>query len=321
MDHDFYRSKTSNSLTIGVSSGSYNLYRPSLFYLLRATWNSTYSERRDTYSPPADIVFYDGGNCDSSTWTQAPNADGTPRDIGTSSMGSWSNRISSVKIPAGFYVDFYDGDLSGDFITLQGKSDVSGVVCQKLTDYSYSNIASSLRLYQRINGAVEEQFIINFEDPCLWNQLSLDTDLEDVTYNVVSNSVSRYSIDYSTTVSESVCPLTATCYIYSELKDEWITCDNAPSGPYNTKDAKASRWFNAFDSSYGHLDVLYTLANYRADHSSPFPDVEYQIKIRIEDPKSDVANNFVEDIFTMTVKFKCAHDTITHSSSQSQFSS
>lgn len=300
VDHDFYRSQTSNSLTIGVVSGSYPSYRPTLYYAVRVIWSSTYSEMLDSQVPPADTVFYDGGNCDGASWTQSPNADGTPLSLSSGSMPSWNNIISSVKIPSGYTVNFYDGDLSGSMVSISGQSDASGPVCQKLVNFGFDNTASSLKFYQKINAVVEEQFKIVFRDPCLENQISLNSNLPDATYHVVSNAVTRYSIDYTSSVSETVCPLTATCLIYSELQDDWISCDNTPGGPYTTKDAKASRWHNAFDSSQGHLDVLYTLANYRADNSSPYPDTEYQVKIRIEDLLSMDDSNFVEDTFTLT---------------------
>ena len=44
---NFYRGQADNSITIGVSSGSYSSYRPEVYYEMKIIWTSAYSTRSD----------------------------------------------------------------------------------------------------------------------------------------------------------------------------------------------------------------------------------------------------------------------------------
>lgn len=147
-----------------------------------------------------------------------------------------------------------------------------------------------------------EEFKIQFYDACVDNYLTLSSELEDATFQINNAGYTSYRPNFSASVSTSVCPLTSTCEIYSETKDTWIACNNSPSGPYTTKDQKASRFFNWFDTgNTGEYRVQYSIADYQNDYSSPYPDVEYQVRIRIEDPQSIHPQRYIEDTFTLTI--------------------
>lgn len=160
-----------------------------------------------------------------------------------------------------------------------------------------------------------EEFKIWFYDPCVDNALSISTQLEDVTYEV-GTTYATYTPSISTSETTTTCPLTASCWIYSDDQDEWIDCDNTPSGPWDEKDAYASRFFSSFTTANtGAYQIRYTIGDYTTDISAPYPNLEYLVKIRLEDPRSINPANYVEDTFTLTIEFKCAHDLITYDSS------
>ena len=47
-------------MTIGVSSGSYSLYEPEIWYRIKVVWTSTYSEQTTgTVTEEFKIQFYD----------------------------------------------------------------------------------------------------------------------------------------------------------------------------------------------------------------------------------------------------------------------
>ena len=52
--------ETDNQITIGVSAADYSSYRPEVYYLIKTTWTSTYSERTDGYMEELFYIrFYD----------------------------------------------------------------------------------------------------------------------------------------------------------------------------------------------------------------------------------------------------------------------
>ena len=60
----------------------------------------------------------------------------------------------------------------------------------------------------------------------------------------------------------------------------------------------------------------YSISEYQTDIAWPnYEDMEYQVKIRIEDTLSLSIAPYIEDVFTLTIQFKCAFDEISHDSS------
>ena len=72
--------------------------------------------------------------------------------------------------------------------------------------------------------------------------------MEDYTYEI-GTSVATFTPSFSASQSTSICPLTATCLIYSDDQDDWISCNPDPSGPWTKKDDYASRFYHSFTSA------------------------------------------------------------------------
>jgi len=167
---------------------------------------------------------------------------------------------------------------------------------------------------------VTEYFTINFYERCEFNELAISTELQDHTYEI-GTSVKSFTPSFSSSQTTSICPLTATCWIYSELQDEWIDCNPDPSGPWDKKDDYPSRFYHSFTAANtGLYQIHYSIAEYQADIAWPdYEDIEYQVKIRIEDPLSMSVAPYIEDTFTLTIQFKCAYDQISHTTGHSNY--
>lgn len=142
----------------------------------------------------------------------------------------------------------------------------------------------------------EEEFRIRFYDECYSNTLSLSNGVADFDYQIGSGNVNKAPV-YTEAVAESSCPQTKTCYYFDTSEREWTDCTT----------------LSYLSLSGETLTVNYGAASFTSSHTSPYPEVELLVKIRVEDPRSAQTDYYFEDEFMITFKYSCGLDTLTKS--------
>ena len=161
---------------------------------------------------------------------------------------------------------------------------------------------------------LQDEFWLRIYDPCIDNQLTRNAYISDLTYTVEA-SAATFTPSYSESVATSTCPQTKTCYVWNDSKDTWET-QTSPNYRSGCKIGDGLRFFNDFDDNgRGRYKVYISKSDWQT-HYSTHPDFmkTYKVKIEIKDPRSAHANNKLDFIFDVTIKYICNSFEITNDS-------
>lgn len=153
---------------------------------------------------------------------------------------------------------------------------------------------------------LEDEFWLHIYDPCKDNTLTRNSYIADGLY-VVGSTAMAFTPDFTTSMATTDCPLTRTCYIWNDVEDYWQTNNPGTTADGCNVPGHGADFTQSFDSnSRGQYNVEITTANYQAKYPN-HPDVHqnYRVKIVIEDLRSTTTQNKLEEIFDVTIEYRC----------------
>lgn len=151
---------------------------------------------------------------------------------------------------------------------------------------------------------VTDQFTLEIINVCVSNVLTQGTPLPDATY-VITTATSTYTPTFTTTQAVGTCPLMAELFFYDETLNDWVA-NNPTDYPL----------VNSFDPATGSL-AIFTTSYARYDpHTYLVTGTVLKTRIVISDPNSDAEGNQIVEEFDLTVKNRCADNTLTLTTEQ-----
>ena len=123
-----------------------------------------------------------------------------------------------------------------------------------------------------------DEFDVIFKEDCSDNVITLDSSIEDSEYYVGESAVT-FQIDYSTSVSSSACPITATLYIMDPDDGTWINYNSATAyhAIVDSSSLKTTNTGSNYDA--GEFDISALFAD-KADYA---PWTNYTFRVEVTD--------------------------------------
>ena len=158
---------------------------------------------------------------------------------------------------------------------------------------------------------VSDEFNVHIYDRCWRNQLTQPTGwAEDILYVIQADGSTPQTpipdIEFSSTYTETVCPLTRTIEIFNETTNQWLE--------YDSTNTTLNTIYDFFDKdTYSVLSSSTEIIQIQTERYDLFDDETmepsvFQLRLTLSDPDSGTDENQLLDNFDLTIMYECDDD-------------